>query len=70
MLCSGNTVPAEPGMFFLHCMIADSVNGLAMSLGHTYLVTENGREVLSAPVGIDRGLAAFPCGKQTGTVVL
>jgi Xaa-Pro dipeptidase len=49
MLFSGNTVLAEPGMvFFLHCIVADSENGVAMSLGHTCLVTENGREVLSA----------------------
>ena len=46
MLFSGNTVLAEPGMvFFLHCIVADSENGVAMSLGHTCLVTGNGREV-------------------------
>ena len=49
MLFSGNAVLAEPGMvFFLHCVVADSENGVAMSLGHTCLVTEKGREVLSA----------------------
>jgi Xaa-Pro dipeptidase len=49
MLFSGNTVLAEPGMvFFLHCMVGDSENGVAMSLGHSCLVTGNGREVLSA----------------------
>jgi Xaa-Pro dipeptidase len=49
MLFSGNTVLAEPGMvFFLHCIVADSENGVAMSLGHTCLVTGTGREVLSA----------------------
>jgi Xaa-Pro dipeptidase len=49
MLFSGNTVPAEPGMvFFLHCVVADSDRGVAMSLGRTCLVTETGREVLSA----------------------
>jgi Xaa-Pro dipeptidase len=49
MLFSGNSVLAEPGMvFFLHCIVADSEKGVAMSLGHTCLVTENGREVLSA----------------------
>jgi Xaa-Pro dipeptidase len=49
MLFSGNTVLAEPGMvFFLHCIITDSESGIAMSLGHTCLVTGNGREVLSA----------------------
>jgi Xaa-Pro dipeptidase len=49
MLFSGNTVPAEPGMvFFLHCIVADSDRGVAMSLGRTCLVTDAGREVLSA----------------------
>ena len=49
MLFSGNTVLAEPGMvFFLHCIVADSENGVAMSLGQTCLVTGTGREVLSA----------------------
>ena len=49
MLFSGNTVLAEPGMvIFLHCIVADSEAGVAMSLGHTCLVTGNGREVLSA----------------------
>ncbi len=49
MLFSGNTTPAEPGMvFFLHCIVADSGRGVAMSLGHTCLVTDAGREVLSA----------------------
>ncbi len=49
MLFSGNAVLAEPGMiFFLHCIVADSERGVAMSLGHTCLVTRNGREVLSA----------------------
>ncbi|MGH3145617.1 MAG: M24 family metallopeptidase, partial [Rubrobacter sp.] len=49
MLFSGNRVEAEPGMvFFLHCIVADSGRGIAMSLGRTCLVTEPGREVLSA----------------------
>jgi Xaa-Pro dipeptidase len=49
MLFSGNTVLAEPGMvFFLHCIVTDSEKGVAMSLGHTCLVTGKGREVLSA----------------------
>ncbi len=49
MLFSGNTTQAEPGMvFFLHCIVADSGRGVAMSLGHTCLVTDAGREVLSA----------------------
>ena len=49
MLYSGNPVIAEPGMvFFLHCVVADSDRGVAMSLGYTCLVTEGGREILSA----------------------
>jgi Xaa-Pro dipeptidase len=49
MLFSGNSVQAEPGMvFFLHCIVADSDRGVAMSLGRTCLVTDAGREVLSA----------------------
>jgi Xaa-Pro aminopeptidase len=49
MLYSGNKVLAEPGMvFFLHCIVADSDRGVAMSLGRTCLVTGAGREVLSA----------------------
>jgi Xaa-Pro dipeptidase len=49
MLFSGNPVPAEPGMvFFLHCIVTDSARGVAMSLGRTCLVTDTGREVLSA----------------------
>jgi Xaa-Pro dipeptidase len=49
MLFSGNTVLAEPGMvFFLHCIVADSGRSVAMSLGHTCLVTKEGRDVLSA----------------------
>jgi Xaa-Pro dipeptidase len=49
MLYSGNPVPAEPDMvFFLHCIVVDSGRGVAMSLGHTCLVTGAGREVLSA----------------------
>jgi Xaa-Pro dipeptidase len=49
MLFSGNPVLAEPGMvFFLHCVVADSGRGVAMSLGRTCLVTDAGREVLSA----------------------
>jgi Xaa-Pro dipeptidase len=48
MLYSGNPVLAEPGMvFFLHCIVTDSEHGVAMSLGCTCLVTDDGREVLS-----------------------
>jgi Xaa-Pro dipeptidase len=49
MLFSGNPMPAKPGMvFFLHCVVADSDRGVAMSLGRTCLVTDANREVLSA----------------------
>ncbi len=49
MLYSGNPVLAEPGMvFFLHCIVTDSDRGVAMSLGYTCLVTEDGREILSS----------------------
>ena len=48
MLYAGNPVQAAPGMvFFLHCIVADSDRGVAMSLGRTCLVTDAGREVLS-----------------------
>jgi Xaa-Pro aminopeptidase len=48
MLFSGNPVAAEPGMvFFLHCIVADSDRGVAMSLGRTCMVTDTGRELLS-----------------------
>jgi Xaa-Pro dipeptidase len=48
MLFSGNSVPAEPGnVFFLHCIVVDSDRGVAMSLGRTCLVTDDGREILS-----------------------
>jgi Xaa-Pro dipeptidase len=49
MLFSGNPVLAEPSMiFFLHCIVTDSDHGVAMSLGRTCLVTDEGREILSA----------------------
>nr|WP_198004776.1 Xaa-Pro peptidase family protein [Rubrobacter xylanophilus] len=48
MLFSGNSILAQPGnVFFLHCIVLDSDRGVAMSLGHTCLVTKTGREVLS-----------------------
>jgi Xaa-Pro aminopeptidase len=48
MLFSGNRVQAEPGMiFFLHCIVVNSGLGVAMTAGHTCIVTETGREVLS-----------------------
>ena len=37
----------EPGnIFFMHMILMDSENQLAMNLGETYLVTENGNERL------------------------
>ncbi len=48
MLYLGNPMPAATGMvLFLHAILADAEAGLAMSLGHTILVTEAGPEVLS-----------------------
>lgn len=48
MLYSGNPTPARPGMvLFLHAMLPDAEKGLAMSAGHTLLITETDREVLS-----------------------
>jgi len=48
MLFSGNSTPAEPGMvLFLHAMLGDAEAGLAMSIGHTLVITPEGREVLS-----------------------
>ena len=37
----------KPGnVFFMHMILMDSVNELAMNLGETYLVTETGNERL------------------------
>jgi Xaa-Pro dipeptidase len=48
MLYAGNPVIAQPGMvLFLHAVCARADLGLAMSIGHTILITESGREVLS-----------------------
>lgn len=48
MLYSGNPMPAAPGMvLFLHAILADGEAGLAMSAGHTLVITEGGAEVLS-----------------------
>ena len=48
MFYHGNPVPAAPGMvFFLHMVIFDAGRGLAMTLGRTSEVTENGARVLS-----------------------
>lgn len=48
MLYSGNPWPAEAGMvLFMHAILIDAEKNLAMSAGHTVLVTATGREVLS-----------------------
>lgn len=48
MLYSGNPLPAAPGMvLFLHAILIDAPKNLAMSLGHTIVLTDTGREVLS-----------------------
>ena len=47
MLYTGNPVVLQPGMvFFMHMILMDSENELAMNLGETYLLTENGNERL------------------------
>ena len=47
MLYTGNPYVIKPGnVFFMHMILMDSDNQLAMNLGETYLVTENGNERL------------------------
>jgi len=47
MLYTGNPVILSPGMvFFMHMILMDSDNQLAMNLGETYLVTDSGNERL------------------------
>ena len=47
MLFTGNPYLIKPGnIFFMHMILMDSKNNLAMNLGETYLVTENGNERL------------------------
>ena len=47
MLYTGNPVVLTPGMvFFMHMILMDSENQLAMNLGETYLLTEKGNERL------------------------
>jgi len=47
MLYTGNPYVIRPGnVFFIHMILMDSENELAMNLGETYLVTENGNERL------------------------
>lgn len=48
MFYAGNSVEAAPGMvFFIHIILADSDNHLAMTLGETVLMTAEGNERLS-----------------------
>jgi Xaa-Pro dipeptidase len=47
MLYTGNPHVIQPGnIFFMHMILMDSENQLAMNLGETYLVTKNGNERL------------------------
>ena len=47
MLESRNKLIIKPGMvFFMHMILMDSEAQLAMNLGETYLVTEDGNERL------------------------
>ena len=47
MLYAGNPYLIQLGnIFFMHMILMDSDNQLAMNLGETYLVTENGNERL------------------------
>ncbi|MBT7623924.1 MAG: aminopeptidase P family protein, partial [Flavobacteriaceae bacterium] len=47
MLYTGNPYLIQPGnVFFMHMILMDSTSNLAMNLGETYLVTENGNERL------------------------
>ncbi len=47
MLYAGNPYEIQPGnIFFMHMILMDSENQLAMNLGETYLVTEKGNERL------------------------
>jgi Xaa-Pro dipeptidase len=48
MFYHGNPEPAAPGMvFFIHIILFDAERGVAMTNGHTVLVTERGCEALS-----------------------
>jgi len=48
MFYHGNPEPAAPGMvFFIHIIIFDAEHGVAMTNGHTVLVTDRGCEALS-----------------------
>ena len=47
MLYTGNPYVIQPGnIFFMHMILMDSKNQLAMNLGETYLITQSGNERL------------------------
>lgn len=47
MLYTGNPIILQTGMvFFIHMILMDSDNQLAMNLGETYLLTNTGNERL------------------------
>ncbi len=49
MLYTDNPYVIQPGnVFFMHMILMDSENNLAMNLGETYLVTKNGNERLGS----------------------
>ena len=51
MIFAGNSVVLAPGMvFFMHMILMDSDNQLAMNLGETYLVTDSGNERLGKKI--------------------
>jgi Xaa-Pro dipeptidase len=56
MFYAGNPYVARPGnVFFIHMILFDEANGLAMTLARTSLVTETGAEPLSkAPLDLIR----------------
>jgi len=48
MIYSGNPMLAKSGMvLFLHAILVDAPENLAMSLGHTIVITDTGSEALS-----------------------
>ena len=48
MFYAGNPQTVEPGMvLFVHIILANSESGLAMTLGETYAIADDGPECLS-----------------------
>ena len=48
MIFTGNSLEMRPGMvFFPHVMLGNKQTGLAVGLGNTVVVTEDGAESLS-----------------------